>query len=71
MSPAAQRKLTPILPVLALFVSASIVSWEHVRRARLSAELVRTEREYARLDAARPKEFRRDIHESEADHHAH
>lgn len=65
-----QRKLTPILPVIALLVSASIVSWEHARRARLSAELIRTEREYARLDAARPKEFHRDIHEPEADHHA-
>jgi hypothetical protein len=71
MSPSTQRRLTPILPLLAILVSATIVTWEHARRARLTSELIRTEREYARLDAAFPKSAHRDIHAAESDHHRH
>lgn len=53
MRTALQRRLTPILPVLAVVVSASIVSWEYGRRSRLASELVRTEREFHRLESLR------------------
>lgn len=65
------RAYTLVLPVLAVLVSGGIVTWEYVRRAALSADLARTEREYARLNAMRPTAQRVNVRDFEAKRHDH
>jgi len=54
MNPKKLRLFTALLPILAIGVATFIVSWEYVRRARLTSELAGAETEIARLEKLRP-----------------
>ena len=56
-------RLLTLLPLISLIAAFAIVSLQHARRARIKEELIRTEREYTRLEG-RYKELK-DIIERE------